>query len=204
MSRRVLIGGALTIPFAAEAARPGSVKALNWESVVRVSANGKPLAIHTKTRVEPFVRARSETYLVDQGPASMRVLVIEPDGGWVERDGQSTALPPSQARHERQQYGIYGYMLEALAEPAQGTHLKARHDGYPLFEYASNGDLPTMALYTVSTPDGQGTIRELFRFEGRLTGTAIPWPKRITIEQDGQGGESALTITFDSLTAEFA
>ena len=84
------------------------VKALNWTGHAQVfleasaDAPARTIDLGVRTRVEPFVRARSETWLSGK-PETLRALIIEPDGGFAERDGTRTPLPARQALHERQQ-----------------------------------------------------------------------------------------------------
>jgi hypothetical protein len=204
ISRRGVIAVALALPFAASAANVRKVKALAWEGTALLTTGRKTLSIHVKTRVEPFVRARSETYLVDQGPASLRTLIIEPDGGWVERDGTRTPLPQAQAVHEREQYGIYGYLLHAGETGGEGTHLVAIRDGFPAFTYgAGPSGFPDAAEYEVSAPDGTGSIHEVIWCDDVVKGAPILWPKRITIEQPGQKPAFRFELVIDTLSVEF-
>ena len=62
--------------------------------------------------------ARSDSWLLSDGPTKTRSLIIEPEGGWIERDGAQTPMPPAILRHERAQYALYGLMrLVSLSDP---------------------------------------------------------------------------------------
>lgn len=160
------------------------VKALNWTGVARVNAGDKTLNISVKTRVEPFVRARSETFLVGQ-PETARTLIIEPDGGFVEKGGVRTGLPARQIEHERQQYGLYGYLLLAFA-PAhlEAGRIVSQRPGLPPIRFLTEGDYLAAADYTVSSPDSDGTISQQFIFEGEMPDKGVHWPRTITIAQN--------------------
>src|SRR6218665_1803056 len=84
INRRTLLGCGVLLPIAARAsvfapdpdllaraiaAMGGQsvlsrVKALRWTGTARVESPGRVLEIQVRTRVEPFVRARSETSLI--------------------------------------------------------------------------------------------------------------------------------------------
>lgn len=156
------------------------VKALRWAGTARVESGGRTLEIEVSTRVEPFVRARSETKLVSTGDS--RTLIIEPDGGWIERNGTRTPLPAAQTEHERQQYGLYGYMLLVRAPTrVVGDHLVAERPGLPPVTLLLEGDVVMAADYAVASPDGSGTIAQRFLLEGELEDHGIRWPQTITI-----------------------
>lgn len=159
------------------------VKALRWTGTARVESGGRVLEIEVDTRVEPFVRARSETRLA--GTADARTLILEPDGGWVERNGTRTPLPAAQTEHERQQYGLYGYMLLVHAPTrVVGDHLVAERPGLPPATLLLEGDAVMAADYAVASPDGAGTIAQRFLLEGELSDQGIRWPQTITILQN--------------------
>lgn len=169
------------------AAAEGAVTAIGWTGRASVQAGERTLQLMVRTRVEPFRRARSTSWLVAAGPASARTMVIEPEGGWVEREGERTPLPPRQARHEREQFGIYGYLLRALeAGPGQGT-LTLREPGYPEARFQMDGGGPRAAEYRVSAPEeGRSSIAERFAFSGLIGQDGLRWPRRLTIMQDGR------------------
>jgi hypothetical protein len=193
-----LIACGLALPFAAHAtgtrtdlleralkaaggrARLSRVKALTWNGNAQVFAGDRTLKIEVATRVEPFKRARSETALA--GTTDKRVLIIEPDGGFVERAGTRTALPPGQAEHERQQYGLYGYMLLAQAPTrAGGDRLIAQRAGWPPISFMLEGDLLVAADYAVRDPQGNGTVAQRILLEGEVSDHGVRWPRTITI-----------------------
>lgn len=176
------------------------VKALSWTGRARVHAGERVLEIDVKTRVEPFVRARSETKLA--GSDDVRTLIIEPDGGWVERKGVRTPLPAAQTEHERQQYGLYGYMLLVRAPThVVGDHLVAERRGLPPVTLLMEGDTVMGADYTVVSPDGTGTVAQRFLLEGEMRDRGIRWPHTITILADNK---PYFILDLDSFAVELA
>lgn len=80
-----------------------SAQVLHWKGEATVYAGERRVDIGVSTHVEPFVAARSDSWLLSDGPAKTRSLIIEPDRGWIERDGARTLLPGAMLRHERAQ-----------------------------------------------------------------------------------------------------
>jgi hypothetical protein len=159
------------------------VKALRWTGTAHVESGGRSLEIEVSTRVEPFMRARSETKLT--GTDDSRTLILEPEGGWIERNSTRTPLAAAQTEHERQQYGLYGYMLLVRAPTrVVGDHLVAERPGLPPATLLLEGDAVMAADYAVASPDGNGTIAQRFLLEGALEDRGIRWPQTITILQN--------------------
>ncbi|MGY4397869.1 hypothetical protein ACVWZA_003066 [Sphingomonas sp. UYAg733] len=204
-TRRTLLGGALAMlpaaaigrgatidPVARTAAAMGGqrlldrVAAIGWVGGAEVVTPEKTLRLGIETRVEPFVRAHSNSWIMAEGVAKTRSLIIEPTGGWTERDGKRAALPAHQIRHEREQYGLYGYMLMRSPTAAVGDRLLAAHPGLPpvSFETGQDGRL-SAATYTVFAPDGGEVIQERFTFDGTVTDKGLRWPRRLRIAQNG-------------------
>lgn len=178
------------------------VKALNWTGFARVCAGDKTLEIRVKTRVEPFVRARSESFLLNQ-PETARTLIIEPERGFVERDGIRTALPARQIEHERQQYGVYGYMLLALAPTrlALEGRILSQRPGFPPIAFATDGDHIATADYDVDSPDSGAPIAQVFIFEGEYFDKGVRWPQTITVLHTDK---PFLTLDLETFSVELA
>jgi len=198
-----MIGCGLLVPFAAQAAAfaPGDlldraiaamggreqlarIKALRWTGQARVETGDTTLRLEVETRVEPFLRAQSRSWLSGK-PETARTLIIEPDGGFVERGGARTPLPARQVLHERQQYGLYGYMLLTRAPTrVEGGGLTAHRSDLPPVHFLLEGDHLAAADYTVASPDSDGTIAQRFLFEGEQPDKGVHWPHTITIRQN--------------------
>lgn len=177
------------------------VKALNWTGMARVDAGGKPLEISVKTRVEPFIRARSDTFLFGQ-PETARSLIIEPEGGFVEKAGVRTPLPARQAEHERQQYGVYGYLLLVFASTRlENGRIVAERSGLPPISFLTEGDYLAGADYAVASPDSDATLNQRFLFEGEMPDKGVHWPQTITILQNDK---PYFILDLDSFSVEFA
>lgn len=170
-------------------------RVLRWTGQATVFTGGRLVEIGVSTLVEPFQSARSDTWLLSDGPTKTRSLVIEPQGGWIERDGARTPLPDTMLRHERAQYAVYGLMrliclydpgASASAGPAPKT-LLARHPHAPetMMGFDDAGRL-IWATNTVPEAEGEGTVDQRFAFSGLTLSRGVHWPQRIQIAQHGQ------------------
>ena len=170
------------------------VRALRWEGEASIFAGARQIEIGVSTRVVPFSSARSDTWLLREGPTKRRSLIIEPSGGVVDRLGKQSPMPDAMLQHERAQYAIYGLMLlvtltdaGASAErgPEPGTII-ARHPGAPetTFGFDDQNRL-SWATNVVPDPETGRPISQRFTFSGELTDRDVHWPARIAITQDG-------------------
>ena len=176
------------------------LRAIGWAGGAEVNADGRTLRLGIDTRVEPFRRARSRSWLLEAGQASARTLVIEPDRGWVERDGKRADLPARQAQHERQQYGIYGYLLRLAPERRDDGRITAAMPGFPpaTLTLDDAGDV-AVADYAVDDPEAAGTLAQSFAFSGWRTEAGVRWFRRMTITQ---AGKPFFTLDIERVTAE--
>ena len=69
------------------------VTAIGWLGAAEVVTPERTLRLGIRTRIEPFVRASSTSWVVSDGVSKARTLVIERDAGFIERNGRRTALP---------------------------------------------------------------------------------------------------------------
>jgi len=216
----MIIAGAMFSALPASAARPladpvtrartamggaallGRITAIGWTGTARVVTAGNMLTLGVETRVEPFVRARSDSWLIDDGRTDKRTLMVEGHDAFIVFQGRQVALPAPQAAHERQQFGIYGHMLLAGIAIAHGNGIASAKAGYPeaLLTLGRNGMLAA-ADYIVDAPDSGGTIRERFTFSGSVTDQGVRWPQHITITQNGK---PFFALTIDDLTLELS
>jgi hypothetical protein len=171
---------------------------LRWEGQALVHAGGRDVAITVSTTVVPFDWARSKSWPTAQGREAARVMLITPDGGWVERGGRSDKLPPALVEHERAQFAIYGLMLLAplLRPPARLTRL-ADQDGFARL-LAERPPAPPTELWfdsfgrlaearnRVPAPEGGGRISQRFVFSKEPMAAPVRWPRELRIEQDGR------------------
>jgi hypothetical protein len=185
------------------------VTALRWTGVAQVFADERVINIGASTRVVPFTLARSDTWLLSDGPVRQRSLIIESDGAWTERGGVRESLPAGFAEHERQQYAIYALMLlvpllsprarVAAAASMDGLDcLSAEHPGAPATKLCFDpaGRL-AKAYNSVIAPDGKGQIEQRFTFTGEITARGVRWPRSIKIDQSGKPYFQMTLTTFD-------
>jgi hypothetical protein len=171
---------------------------LRWSGDAVVYTAGGRFDIHVETVVHPFRSAHSESWLHDEGPAQRRVLHIDPDGGWIEREGQRAPLPAAVLGHERQQYALYGLMrlLPLLEDGVTLRRLPERADGQ-LGLHVEHPAAPPADLYfdaaghlsriedRVANPDGGAPLAQRIELGGSVPGAAIRWPRTVTILQNG-------------------
>jgi hypothetical protein len=170
-------------------------KVLAWTGKAMVSAGGRIVEIGISTRVEPFVRARSDSWLLQDGPSKVRSLIIETDDGWIERDGQRTPMPAEMFAHERAQYALYGLMKlisarDAGARVEPGIEARTLIFHHPLapvttFGFASDARL-SWATNEVPAADGRGRVRQRFDFSGERMSAGVHWPQRLQIAENGR------------------
>jgi hypothetical protein len=194
----------LLLPLTATARplEPGTgIAALSWTATGDLQGGAGVETLHMETRVEPFVRARTRSWLERDGPASARTLIVEPDGAWVERDGGRKPLPPRQVAHERAQYGLYGYLLDqseaALPQPRQVRRSVA---GYPPITFSVDR-LGTIreARYRVPDYASDGTIDQHLLFEQLVEDQGVEFPRIITILVDDK---LSFRMTIDRFTVQ--
>jgi hypothetical protein len=172
------------------------VRKLTWTGRATITApQGRTIVIGVRTEVVPFLSARSDSWLLSDGPAKTNTLIIEPSRAWIIRAGRDKqAMPDAMAAHERAQYALYGLMLlaplddrGAIVKPrASHDTLEVQHEGAPptVFGFDDQGKL-VWATNEVPSPEGVAVIEQRFTFDGEITSGKVRWPQRIKIEQDG-------------------
>jgi len=162
------------------------VKALNWEAGLSIFTSNGFLNVTARTRFEPFGTVRSESWLADKGPATTLVMTLAPGGDTLTRDGTTGPLDPMVAAHERQQFGLYGYMLLVHAQTRiDGQRLTAERSGYPPISFALNADASLRSAdYAVANPTGTGVVAQQFQFVGTVSDQGLTWPRTIALFQN--------------------
>lgn len=185
------------------------VRKLAWTGRATIFASqGQPIAIGVRTEVWPFAFARSDSWLLSDGPAKTNTLIIEPSQAWVIRAGrEKQAMPIAMAAHERAQYALYGLMLlaplhdrDASAKPGTRRNtLNVHHAGAPptVFGFNDQGKL-VWATNEVPSPEGGAVIEQRFTFDGEIKSGKVRWPQRIQIEQ---GGSPYFDLELDTFSA---
>src|SRR6185369_7414457 len=103
------------------AARLARVNELRWTGTAKIFAGARIIEIGVSTMVHPGKDARSDTWLLSDGPAKTRSLIVEGSQGWSEMNGVRTPLPPAQAANEAQQYALYALMLLTPLRDGRGS-----------------------------------------------------------------------------------
>ncbi|MFO1186884.1 MAG: hypothetical protein U1E87_05215 [Alphaproteobacteria bacterium] len=173
-------------------------RVLTWTGQASVYAGDKRIDLNVQTAVEPFTYALSDTWLRDQGRASLRTLEIDGNQGWLIRDGERTPMSDAALRHEKQQYATYGLMrLVSLRDagaafslppgaPANSRVLEVHHPNAQdsRLTFAADGRLVALEN-TVDAPDGGAPIPQRFEFSGRIKGRGVVWPRSLRLYQAG-------------------
>jgi hypothetical protein len=183
------------------------VRAVAWSGTVRMMLGKVPVDLNVETRVEPFVRSRSDTWLASDGRSTIRTVMVERDSAFLVHEGAQTPLPREQARFERQQLGVYAYLLlaPAFVSAASATRLNAARDGYPpiALTLARDGRIAS-AEYRIRPTDSDGlSVLQHFGFVGSVSANGVRYPRIITIVQDGRP-LSRLTISDFSVELDAA
>ncbi len=182
--RTVLTGAALALATPVWARR-GGAKAIGWTGSAMVFDGPRVIELGLRTRIEPFVRARSTSWLTREGESAARTLVIEPTEGWLERGGKREELAPALIAHERQQYGLYGYVLDAPTR-AKEPVLRSSQPGFPPISMQLREGRIVAADYTVTSADGAQQVAQHVTFEGEIREKGVRWFQQMTIEQAGR------------------
>lgn len=179
------------------------VRAISWTGTAEVNLPERTLVLGVETRIEPFVRARSTSWIKAEGKATARALVIEPDAGYVLRDGKRQPLPEALLAHERQQYGLYGHLLLKGRLQASGADLLSTRDGFAPARLRLSPDGRVVAAeMNVTAPDDPGkTIREQVGLDSWGVTSGLAWPRRLAIRQDGR---RYFTLVVDTFAVELS
>jgi len=181
-------------------------RVLAWTGSARIHIGEQVIEIGVNTVVEPFTYARSETWLLSQGPSSARVLEITSDGGWATRNGERTAMPAVQVAHERQQYAMYGLMrFVTLRDPGAtfaldgANTLRVTHPqaADATLTFGDDDKLIEAHNTVVNSEPGGAPIAQVFRFMDTIEGGGVRWPRRMSITQSGV---LFFELTLDSFT----
>jgi len=173
-------------------------KRLRWSGDADVHAGGRDIALAVRSDIVPLGKVRSETWLRETGPSTLRVLEMDGRNGWTTRDRKREPMPEAMARNEYAQFGTYALMrLVTLREPVAEIHLlpertnglrglRARYPGLPEATLWFD-DTNRLAALTNAVPsvDGNGAVVQRFEFSGTIESNAVRWPKQIRILQNG-------------------
>lgn len=168
---------------------------LQWSGAATVTAGGRTLEIDMVTHVEPFVRARSDSWLTSEGPTHKRSLIVEGEQGWIERNGQRKPMPAAMLAHERAQYAIYGLMRLVSLQDKDASwapgflpdRLIARHPLAPetILGFDTDARL-AWATNRIPAVNGSAIVDQRFEFSGEMENGGVRWPQRLTIAEGGE------------------
>ncbi|WP_326524053.1 hypothetical protein [Sphingomonas sp.] len=200
INRRLLLAGLAAIPLigladAAEAqnrrdrqrrGRRTELKSARWEGTGKIYFGDRGwVEIGFATTMEPFVRVRSESWVVGEPAADRRTLVIEPNEAYSTQGGRRTDLSAQQAAHERQQYGVYAYMLGlGRQSTASSGARKSAQPGFPEATLYYDGDRVSIIDIVVDAPRPGPRMTERFTLTGELASGEARFPQKIAILQD--------------------
>jgi hypothetical protein len=185
------------------------VRVLRWTGAAKIYGGPQVIEIGVSTVVRPFRGAQSDSWLLSEGPAKTRSLIIDGDRGWTVRDGIRAPMPPAMLAHERAQYALYGLMLLAplkesgaiaLASPGDERRVLVSHPGAPstLFDFYDDDRLGSAHNAVPSPDEGGKPIAQDITFEGEITGGGVRWPRKLTIRQSGQLYFELTLATFEA------
>jgi hypothetical protein len=192
---------ALLLAPPARGATPAITK-LWWKGRAHAEVGGRSLDLYSETTLTmPILTVRSTSYILSDGPATARTMILDEAGSWVERAGQRTALPAQVGIHERQQYAIYAWLLAVVQHPRikpGRTQFSAPPWPDIIFEIGADG-YPLAAELTVDADEvGKPPIPERMAFSGRIDSNGIRWPRRFDLTQ---GGKPYFTLDIDEFRA---
>lgn len=166
------------------------VRVVAWSGVARVMIGQTPVDLMVETRIEPFARARIDTWLPSEGRSATQTVMIERDSAFLVHNGAQTALPRPQALFERHRLAAYAYLLLAPASvSATGPRrLSAIRDGFPPITLTLGpDDRISSADYTIVAASGQpALVRQHLSFAGSVSAQGIHFPRTTTIFQNGR------------------
>lgn len=183
------------------------ISELRWTGHAVIHGERAPFEIRVRTTVVPFMSAHSESWLRTEDASNSRVMIIERERGWLERNGKRTPMPAAMFEHERAQFAIYGLMLLA---PICDQATKVDEDTNARSIVVSHPHAPTTTLFfdrvgrlfrarnSVPSAEGGGLIEQEFRFSDERVPGPIHWPRTIRIRQNGK---PYFDLTFEEFEA---
>jgi hypothetical protein len=166
---------------------PAHVSSLAWTGIGKVFPAGQVLELGVSTSVVPFVSARSETWQLEKGRSTTRTMIIEPEGGWIERDGKREPMPADMLEQERQQFALYGQMQLAIAQAsisrAFPRKIMIKGDGVRSvdteFVFDARKRLVEARNEVTDHDAASGKAAQVFKFSGEVKSNGLHWPRRM-------------------------
>jgi len=66
---------------------------LRWTGEADVHAGGRDIALAVRSDIEPLGKVRSETWLRETGPSTLRVLEMDGRNGWTKATASASRCP---------------------------------------------------------------------------------------------------------------
>ena len=194
-------GGTLdtAIEAAGGAAALGNVKELGWTGTATVNADGKTTEIQLDATVRPFTFSRISTWPKGERKGA-RTVQAEHGSAWLIERFSWTPAPEAQAVYENQEMALYSMMLlTGLKDPevkvteaapgkdgARTLHVE-RPDAPPTdLKFDKSGKLVGASNSVRDPAGGAAAIQQTVAFSGEMVSNGVKWPKRITIQRNGQ------------------
>jgi len=151
--------------------------------------------VGVSTTIVPFRAARTDAWLIAEGPARPRTLAVEGDNGWTEQNGVRRPMSEAMLAHWKAHYALYGLMrLVPLRDPgvsieenAQALQITVVHPQAPRTTLAFDAEARLIgAADTIPAPDGGHSISQVVAFEGEITDSGARWPQFLRVSRDGR------------------
>ena len=163
------------------------VRPLSWEGSAIVYAGGREINIRVRTRISREGDVTSESWPADEGERAVRRMIIDGNGGWMERGGKREPMPEAMLKHERQQFGFYNQLQPAIVFAKMMGSGETTIGGDIQTSFRIEGGLPVEARNQVSSPGPGGKpIDQTFLLSEYKTEDGLTWPRRIEIRHDGK------------------
>jgi hypothetical protein len=180
--------------------RLAALPALEWEATATIRLPDQDIRIAGIWRIKPPDSAEVTTWLVDQGPASSRRLVLAGDSGWGQRgDDPRQALPAGFLLEEKHQFYLY-YLLRLLPLKDSGFHLvevapdstgeiglRVSHAGHPdaVLLFDSTARVTGIRTVFAAANPAQADSQEI-RLSGSIEVEGVRWFRRMEIRRAGR------------------
>ncbi|WP_426257680.1 hypothetical protein [Sphingomonas sp. DC1600-2] len=166
------------------------VRVIAWSGTARMMIGRTPVDLMVETRIEPFARARSDTWLTSEGRSATQTIMVERDSAFLVHNGAQTSLPQPQAYFERQKLAAYSYLLLAPASlsPNGRRGITAIRDGYPpiALTLAPDGRIASADYTLAGPPPNPPLVHQHLLFAGTVSAQGIRFPRTTTILQNGR------------------
>lgn len=149
-----------------------------WTAEGAVHDGARDLPIRMRGRLTADGGAISDSWPIAEGEAAgLRRMVITASGGWIERNGQRSPMPPAMFAEERTQFAFYGDYQRA-DRWCSAVRNGARAFGATLFR-CRKGELTDAA-------NRIGAIRQDFRLFGTIRSGGAALPLAMELRRDGK------------------